>query len=87
MKVFQKDENLKLPLDLDYDQIHGLSMHEKSLLQTTRPESVGQARRIEGLTPSGILRLLAFVKNRHRDLAKATIFEQVAARKKKYMVK
>jgi tRNA uridine 5-carboxymethylaminomethyl modification enzyme len=87
MKVFQKDENLKLPLDLDYDQIHGLSMHEKSLLQTTRPESVGQARRIEGLTPSGILRLLTFVKNRHRDLAKATIFEQVAARKKKYMVK
>jgi tRNA uridine 5-carboxymethylaminomethyl modification enzyme len=87
MKVFQKDENLKLPLDLDYDQIHGLSMHEKSLLQATRPESVGQARRIEGLTPSGILRLLAFVKNRHRDLAKAAIFEQVAARKKEYMVK
>jgi tRNA uridine 5-carboxymethylaminomethyl modification enzyme len=87
MKVFQKDENLKLPLDLDYDQIHGLSMHEKSLLQATRPESVGQARRIEGLTPSGILRLLAFVKNRHRDRAKAAIFEQVAARKKEYMIK
>jgi tRNA uridine 5-carboxymethylaminomethyl modification enzyme len=87
MKVFQKDENLKLPLDLDYDQIHGLSMHEKSLLQATRPESVGQARRIEGLTPSGILRLLAFVKNRHRDRAKAAIFEQVAANKKEYMIK
>jgi tRNA uridine 5-carboxymethylaminomethyl modification enzyme len=85
MKVFQKDENLKLPLDLNYDQIHGLSMHEKALLQATRPESVGQARRIEGLTPSGVLRLLAFVKNRRRDVAKAAVFEEVAARKE-YMV-
>jgi tRNA uridine 5-carboxymethylaminomethyl modification enzyme len=86
MKVFQKDEKMRLPLDLNYDQIHGLSMHEKSLLQTTRPESVGQARRIEGLTPSGILRLLAYVKNRHREVAKAAMFEQVAARKNEYMV-
>jgi len=86
MKVFQKDENLKLPLDLDYNQIHGLSMHEKSMLQATRPESVGQARRIEGVTPSGVLRLLAYVQNRHRAAAKAVIFEEIAARKKEYMV-
>ncbi len=86
MKVFQKDENLKLPLDLNYDQIHGLSMHEKSLLHATRPESVGQARRIEGLTPSGVLRLLAYVKNKHRSVARASMFEEVAARKKEYMV-
>jgi len=65
MKVFQKDESLRLPLNLDYQHIHGLSMHEKSLLQETKPESVGQARRIEGLTPSGILRLLAYVKAKY----------------------
>lgn len=86
MKVFQKDENLKLPLDLNYDRIHGLSMHEKSLLHATRPESVGQARRIEGLTPSGVLRLLACVKSKHRSVARAAMFEEVAARKKEYMV-
>jgi tRNA uridine 5-carboxymethylaminomethyl modification enzyme len=86
MKVFQKDENLKLPLDLNYHQIHGLSMHEKSLLHATRPESVGQARRIEGLTPSGVLRLLAYVKNKHRSVARAAMFEEAAARKKEYMV-
>jgi tRNA uridine 5-carboxymethylaminomethyl modification enzyme len=86
MKVFQKEENLKLPLDLNYHQIHGLSMHEKSLLHATRPESVGQARRIEGLTPSGVLRLLAYVKNKHRSVARAAMFEEVAARKKEYMV-
>jgi tRNA uridine 5-carboxymethylaminomethyl modification enzyme len=86
MKVFQKDESLKLSLDLDYNQIHGLSMHEKSLLQATRPESVGQARRIEGVTPSGVLRLLAYVQNRHRAAAKAAVFEEMAARKKEYML-
>jgi tRNA uridine 5-carboxymethylaminomethyl modification enzyme len=70
IKVFQKDENLKLPLGLDYNQIFGLSMHEKSLLHTAKPESVGQARRIEGFTPAGTLRLLAYVQNRNRATPK-----------------
>jgi tRNA uridine 5-carboxymethylaminomethyl modification enzyme len=84
MKVFQKDENLKLPLNLDYGQIHGLSMHEKSLLRATNPESIGQARRIEGMTPAGCLRLLAYVQNRNRAAAKAVAFEEIAARKREY---
>jgi tRNA uridine 5-carboxymethylaminomethyl modification enzyme len=84
MKVFQKDENLKLPPDLDYDSIHSLSMHEKSLLSLTRPESVGQARRIEGMTPSGCLRLLAFVQQKNRAVAKALAFEEISNRKRIY---
>jgi len=86
MKVFQKDESLKLPLDLDYDQIHGLSMHEKSLLRSTRPESVGQARRIEGFTSSGAITLLAYVQYRKRAAVKAAAFEEIAARKKEHFV-
>ncbi|POS84989.1 glucose-inhibited division protein A subfamily [Erysiphe pulchra] len=66
IKNFQKDESLKLPTDLDYHSIFGLSLHEKAQLDLTRPESLGQARRIEGLTPAGILRLLAFVQQRNR---------------------
>ncbi|KAK4920754.1 hypothetical protein LTR28_012845, partial [Elasticomyces elasticus] len=58
-RVFEKDESLHLPSDLDYQAIHGLSFEEKAMLSATRPESVGQARRIEGMTPSGALRLLA----------------------------
>jgi tRNA uridine 5-carboxymethylaminomethyl modification enzyme len=85
MKVFQKDENLRLPADLDYDLIHGLSMHEKSLLRATRPESVGQARRIEGITPSGCLRLLSYVQIRARAAAKAVAFEEIAVRKEMYI--
>lgn len=77
MKVFQKDENLKLPLDLDYDRIFGLSMHEKALLRNTSPESLGQARRIEGMTPSGCLRLLNYVQTKGRTAAKTDGFEGV----------
>ncbi|TEY85859.1 hypothetical protein BOTCAL_0011g00540 [Botryotinia calthae] len=80
-RVFQKDEMLKLPVDLDYDSIHGISMHEKSVLKITRPESVGQARRIEGMTPSGCLRLLAFVRERSRAAQKANMFDEVARKR------
>jgi tRNA uridine 5-carboxymethylaminomethyl modification enzyme len=85
MKVFQKDENLKLPVDLNYDIIHGLSMHEKNLLRATRPESVGQARRIEGMTPAGCLRLLSYIQIKARAAAKAIAFEEIEARKEMYI--
>jgi tRNA uridine 5-carboxymethylaminomethyl modification enzyme len=85
MRVFQKDESLRLPVDLDYDSIHGLSMHEKSLLKITKPESVGQARRIEGITPSGCLRLLSYVQLRSRAAAKALAYEEITARKEQYI--
>jgi len=85
MKVFLKDENLKLPLDLDYGSIFGLSMHEKSILHSTRPESIGQARRIEGMTPSGCLRLLAVVRKSKRTAAKDMAFDEIAGRKREFM--
>ena len=60
--IFARDEELRLPKDLDYSGVHGLSFEEQRVLQTTRPESVGMARRCEGVTPSGALRLLAYVR-------------------------
>jgi len=82
--VFERDEQLKLPQDLDYSTIHGLSTEEKRMLDFVRPESVGMARRCEGVTPSGALRLLAFVRgakerNRRRDL-----WQSMEARKEQY---
>ncbi|KAJ5701460.1 hypothetical protein N7488_009008 [Penicillium malachiteum] len=59
---FQQDENLLLPADLDYSTIHGISTEEKQALQRVRPVSVGMARRIEGVTPDGALRLLLHVR-------------------------
>ena len=60
--AFARDESLLLPTDLNYQAIFGLSWEEKKVLGDTRPESVGQARRVEGVTPAGALRLLAYVK-------------------------
>jgi glucose-inhibited division protein A len=61
----ERDERKYLPTDLDYDAIHGLSIVEKTILKATRPESIGQARRIEGITPAGCVRLLPFATWRH----------------------
>jgi tRNA uridine 5-carboxymethylaminomethyl modification enzyme len=59
---FQQDENLLLPADLDYSKIFGISNEEKQALERVRPASVGMARRIEGVTPTGALRLLMHVR-------------------------
>lgn len=84
MRVFQKDESLRLPSDLDYSRIHGLSVEERQILQVTRPESVGQARRIEGMTPSGALRLLAYVRQGQDNVRRVAAVEEMLARKEQY---
>ncbi|OAA54432.1 Glucose-inhibited division protein A [Cordyceps fumosorosea ARSEF 2679] len=61
---FKNDEGVQLPLDLDYDAIPGLALSEREVLKITRPETLAQARRVEGVTPSGSLRLLAYVRRR-----------------------
>ena len=45
----------------------GLSLHEKALLNATKPETLGQARRIEGMTPAGCLKLLGIVQRHDRE--------------------
>ncbi|KAI0540901.1 mitochondrial translation optimization protein [Xylaria digitata] len=71
-----RDEALKLPMDLDYNTVAGLSIVEKTILNATRPESLGQARRIEGITPAGCVRLLSFVKRQGPD-RRAAQFDDV----------
>jgi tRNA uridine 5-carboxymethylaminomethyl modification enzyme len=80
-----KDENLKLPDDLDYESIFGLSFEEKRALEVARPESVGMARRVEGVTPTGALRLLQYVKGAGREERQARAREEIEARKAQYM--
>jgi tRNA uridine 5-carboxymethylaminomethyl modification enzyme len=67
IKAFERDEQFTVPADVDYDNIFGLSHEERHLLKQTRPETVGQARRIEGMTPNGALQLLAYIKRRPRN--------------------
>ncbi|PSN70984.1 glucose-inhibited division protein A subfamily [Corynespora cassiicola Philippines] len=80
-----RDEKLKLPEDLDYEGIFGLSFEEKQALKMARPESVGQARRVEGMTPTGALRLLQYVKGVGKEEREARAREHMEAKKKMFM--
>lgn len=80
-----KDENLRLPDDLNYESIFGLSFEEKRVLEVARPESVGMARRVEGVTPTGALRLLQYVKGASNGEREARMREEIEERKRRYM--
>ncbi|SPQ22373.1 b61450e7-5c8a-4c6a-a10a-031c02722882 [Thermothielavioides terrestris] len=58
----RRDEELALPTDLDYDAVRGLSIVERTVLKQARPENIAQARRIEGVTPAGLVNLLGHVR-------------------------
>ena len=60
--AFRRDEALRLPLDLDYHAIGGLSHECREKLAAVRPTSLGQAGRIEGVTPGALTALLAHVR-------------------------
>ena len=62
IKKFKKDEYLKIPSDIDYDKISGLTVEVKNKLRVVKPETFGQALRIDGMTPAAINLLLAHTK-------------------------
>jgi tRNA uridine 5-carboxymethylaminomethyl modification enzyme len=55
-----------LPLDLDYKEVHGLSAEAQQKLNLHKPENLGQASRISGITPATISLLLVFIKRKNK---------------------
>ncbi len=64
-----KQEKLRLPEDIDYASVDGLSTEARQRLQSARPVTLGQASRLEGMTPSAVSLLLIHLKK--RQLAKS----------------
>ncbi len=62
--AFKRDENLKIPENLDYDQFSGLSNEVKSKFKEIKPKTLGQALRIDGITPAAVYILLSHVKRK-----------------------
>ena len=60
----EKQESLKLPQDIDYAAVDGLSNEARERLQTSRPVTLGQASRLEGMTPAAVSLILVHLKNR-----------------------
>ncbi|KCZ63565.1 tRNA uridine-5-carboxymethylaminomethyl(34) synthesis enzyme MnmG [Hyphomonas atlantica] len=64
--ALRRDEDLTIPMDLDYSKVGGLSNEVRQKLEAVRPTTLGQAGRIEGVTPGALTALLGFVKRRKK---------------------
>ena len=62
--AFKRDENLIIPENIDYDIFSGLSNEVKSKFKKIRPKTMGQALRIEGITPAAVYILLSHLKRK-----------------------
>ena len=62
--AFKRDENLIIPHKIDYDSLSGLSNEVKSKFKLIQPKTMGQALRIDGITPAAVYILLSHVKRK-----------------------
>ena len=62
--AFKRDENLIIPEEINYDKLSGLSNEVKSKFKQIRPKTMGQALRIDGITPAAVYILLSHVKRK-----------------------
>jgi len=69
--AFRKDENLTIPNDIDYSKLSGLSNEVKDKFKLIRPKTLGQALRIDGITPAAVYILLSYVKKTTKKLKMA----------------
>ena len=62
--AFKRDENFKIPNNVNYDDLSGLSNEAKSKFKQIKPKTMGQALRIDGITPAAVYILLSHVKRK-----------------------
>jgi len=62
--AFKRDENLIIPDKIDYDLLSGLSNEVKAKFKKIKPKTMGQALRIDGITPAAVYILLSHVKRK-----------------------
>ena len=64
IRAFRKDEGLRLPAEIDYTGIKGLSIEVRQKLAQARPATLGQAARVDGVTPAALTTLMIHVKQK-----------------------
>ncbi|WP_435148874.1 tRNA uridine-5-carboxymethylaminomethyl(34) synthesis enzyme MnmG [Candidatus Pelagibacter bacterium nBUS_32] len=62
--AFKRDENLMIPEQINYDRLSGLSNEVKAKFKEIKPKTMGQALRIDGITPAAVYILLSHVKRK-----------------------
>ena len=63
LAIFRQDENMKIPLDLDYANIQSLSIEVREKLSKFRPATIASAFKIQGITPASIMAVMVYIKN------------------------
>jgi tRNA uridine 5-carboxymethylaminomethyl modification enzyme len=71
--AFRRDESLDLPADLDYANVRGLSNEARQKLASVRPRTIGQAGRIDGMTPAALTLLVGHIRKGRRVKSAAAI--------------
>tara|TARA_R110000868_G_scaffold147244_5_gene368549 strand:- start:2078 stop:3943 length:1866 start_codon:yes stop_codon:yes gene_type:complete len=69
INAFRKDEGLAIPDGIDFDAVHGLSSEARLKLGKARPATLGQAARVDGVTPAALTSLLVHIKQNARRTA------------------
>jgi tRNA uridine 5-carboxymethylaminomethyl modification enzyme len=65
IEQFKTQEKLRIPVGFDFKTVHGLSNELKEKLSAVRPISLGQASRMDGMTPAALSVLMVALKSRH----------------------
>jgi tRNA uridine 5-carboxymethylaminomethyl modification enzyme len=65
---FKKDESLVIPVDIDFNDVKGLSNEARDRVSKMKPATVGQLSRMEGIDPSTVLKILSYIKA-HRKIS------------------
>jgi tRNA uridine 5-carboxymethylaminomethyl modification enzyme len=71
--AFRRDEGLVLPDDIDYAIVKGLSNEARQRLASVKPRTIGQAGRIDGMTPAALTLLVAHVRRKGRAKPRAVV--------------
>ncbi len=67
IKTYQKETKVIIPLNFDFNKVKGLSNETKDILNKTKPDTIAQASKLPGFTPTATLLLLRYLKKRNRE--------------------
>lgn len=62
LAIFQKDSNMKIPLNIDYSKIQSLSNEVREKLNKLRPTTIAAAFRVQGITPASMMAVMVYIK-------------------------
>ena len=66
IKIYQQENKTKIPADIDFNKIKGLSNEIKDILNKIKPSTISQASKLPGFTPTATLLLLRYLKRDKR---------------------